>query len=217
VIVIVVVDDHPVVRDGLRALLSSVEGLRVAATAGDGNEAVRAALEHRPDVVLMDVHMPGADGIEATRRIVTTLPDTKVLMLTMFDDDSSVIAALRAGASGYLLKGASQEEIFRAIQAVAAGEALLSAAVAKRVMAHLNQPEEKLPRESVRGLVDLTPREREILDLLAAGRSNHAIARRLYISPKTVANHLSSVFAKLHVEGRTQAVILARQAGLGKE
>jgi DNA-binding NarL/FixJ family response regulator len=216
-ITIVVADDHPVLRDGLSALISSVDGMTVVAQAGTGSEAVRAAREHRPDLVLMDLHMPDTDGTEATRRICADLPGTRVLVLTMYEDDDSVIAAIRAGASGYLLKGASQQEILRAIQAVASGDALFSAAIAKRVVAHLNHPPLGPWDRPVRELPDLTPREKEILDLLASGQSNHAIARRLHISAKTVANHLSAVFAKLQVSDRTQAAIRARQAGLGNE
>jgi len=214
-ITIVVADDHPVLRDGLAALISSVDGMTVVAQAGTGSEAIRAVREHRPDLVLMDLHMPDIDGTEATRQISAELPGTRVLVLTMYEDDQSVMAAIRAGASGYLLKGASQQEILRAIQAVASGDALFSAAIAKRIVAHLNQSPLGTLDHSVRELPDLTPREKEILDLLAAGRSNHAIALRLDISPKTLANHLSAVFAKLQVNDRTQAVIRARQAGLG--
>jgi DNA-binding NarL/FixJ family response regulator len=213
-ITVVVADDHPVVRDGVAALLSSIDDMTVVAKAATGSEAVRAAIEHRPDVVLMDIHMPDTDGVEATRQITAAIPQARILVLTMFEDDGTVIASLRAGASGYLLKGATQDEILGAIRAVASGNALFSAAVMKQIVARLDETLAGGGRGLDR-LVGLTPREKEILDLLAAGRSNQAIARRLDISAKTVANHLSTVFAKLQVNDRTQAVILARQAGLG--
>jgi DNA-binding NarL/FixJ family response regulator len=214
-ITVVVADDHPVVREGLAALLLSVDDMTVVAQAATGSEAVRVALQYRPDVVVMDIHMPGTDGVEAARQITASGPQTRILVLTMFEDDATVVAALRAGASGYLLKGATQAEILGAIRAVASGNALFSAAVMKQIVARLDEPPPDSGGRGLEGLVGLTPREKEILDLLAAGRSNQAIARRLGISAKTVANHLSAVFPKLNVNDRTQAVILARRAGLG--
>ncbi len=214
---VLVADDHPVVRDGLATLLSSVEGMTVVAEAATGSEAIRAALEYQPEVVLMDIHMPDTDGVEATRQIVAAIPQTRIPVLTMFEDDRTVVASLRAGASGYLLKGATQEEILGAIPAVASGNAFFSAAVMKQIVGRLDEPSPPGDGREFDGILGLTPREKEILDLLATGRSNQAIARRLDISAKTVANHLSAVFAKLQVNDRTQAVIRARQAGLGKE
>ncbi|MFT4294146.1 MAG: response regulator transcription factor [Micropruina sp.] len=212
---VVLVDDHPVVRRGLRALLESLPGYTVVGEAADGVAAVREVQLTRPDVVLMDIRMPGQDGLEATRAIRTATPDVAVLMLTMLDEDDAVFAAMRAGARGYLLKGAEQQEIDRAIRAVAAGEAIFSPGVALRVISHFNgtaaapaAPSEPFP--------ELTVREREVLDLVAAGLRNAAIAERLFLSQKTVANHLSSIFAKLSVDGRHQAIIRARDEGLGR-
>jgi DNA-binding NarL/FixJ family response regulator len=197
---VLLVDDHPVVRSGLRALLEST----------DGDAAVREAQLTKPDVVLMDIRMPGIDGIEATRRVLSAVPDTAVLVLTMLDDDDTVFAAMRAGAQGYLLKGAEQAEIDRAIRAVVAGEAIFSPGVAQRVLGFFAAPtraDDPFP--------ELTAREREVLDLVAAGRRNQAIAEQLFLSPKTIANHISSIFAKLAVTDRSEAIVRARRGGLG--
>jgi DNA-binding NarL/FixJ family response regulator len=210
-ITIVLADDHPVVRSGLRALLDSIDGFTVAAEAADGHAAVREAVANRPDVLVMDIRMPGLDGIEATRQIARSAPEVAVLMLTMYEDDDSVFAAMRAGARGYLLKGAQQKEIARAIHAVAGGEAIFGPGVARRVLGFLAAP----PTTAQYPFPELTDREREILDLIAAGRPNAAIAQRLAIAPKTVANHISSIFTKLQVADRTEAIIRARDAGLG--
>jgi len=209
-ITIVLADDHPVVRAGLQALLGSIEGLSLVAAADDGHAAVRAARTHRPDVLIMDIDMPGINGIEATRQILAALPDTAVLMLTMYEDDDSVFTAMRAGARGYLLKGAGQEDIDRAIRAVAAGEAIFGPGVAQRVLGFFATP----PRMS-EPLPELTEREREILDLIAQGRPNGDIGNRLGVARKTVANHISNIFAKLQVADRTEAIMRARDAGLG--
>ncbi len=205
---VVVADDHPVVRDGLSALLSSVPGIEVAATAADGRDAVRCAVTERPDVVVLDVQMPELDGVAAAREIGRVAPSVAVLMLTMFDDDEAVFAAMRAGARGYVLKGASQHEIVRAIRAVAAGEAIFGPGVARRVLDRVAGPAPTPP------FPDLTTRERQVLELLVAGLTGTAIGTRLGLAPKTVANHLSSVFAKLQVSGRQEAVDRARRAGL---
>ncbi|MFI0451578.1 response regulator [Actinomadura sp. 6N118] len=210
---IVLADDHPVVRGGLRALLGSIEGLSVVGEAGDGHAAVREAVTHRPDVLVMDIQMPGLDGIEATREVTRAAPGVAVLMLTMYEDDDSVFAAMRAGAAGYLLKGAQQDEIARAIRAVAAGEAIFGPGVARRVRAFFAAP----APAAAEPFPELTEREREVLDLIAAGRPNGEIARRLAIAPKTVANHISSVFAKLRVADRAEAIIRAREAGMGRD
>jgi len=207
---VVLADDHPVVLGGLRALLESLEAYDVVGEAIDGEQAVRAVAEHEPDVVLMDIRMPGIDGLEATARIRDANPGTAVLVLTMFDDDDTVFAAMRAGAQGYLLKGADQAEIDRAIRAVVAGEAIFSPGVAQRVLGYFAAPPpvaEPFP--------DLTAREREVLDLVAAGHRNQAIAERLFLSPKTVANHISSIFVKLAVADRSAAIVRAREGGLG--
>jgi DNA-binding NarL/FixJ family response regulator len=209
---VLIVDDHPVVRDGLRVLLGTM-GVDVVGVAADGEAAVREAQVVRPDLVLMDVQMPGIDGIEATRRLRALVPSTVVLMLTMYDDDATVFTAMRAGARGYLLKGATQEEIHAAITAALAGQVVFGPGVAARVLDFFAAP----PAASAdpAPFPGLTEREREILDLLAAGRRTSAIAEALYLSPKTVSNHLTAIFAKLEVSDRQQAIILARERGLG--
>jgi DNA-binding NarL/FixJ family response regulator len=207
---VLLADDHPLVRDGLKAALVTLPDVQVVAEAATGQAAIREALLHRPDVVVMDLQMPEGNGIEATRELARALPSAAVLVLTMFDDDDSVFAAMRAGARGYVLKGAEQHEIARAISAVAAGEAIFGPAVATRVLAYFAAP----PR-TVSPFPELTAREREVLDLLAAGHNNQQIAQRLDLSAKTVANHLSAIFAKLQVADRTQAILRARDAGLG--
>jgi DNA-binding NarL/FixJ family response regulator len=213
VIRVVLADDHPVVRGGLRALLESLPAYEVVGEAVDGEAAVREVQLNKPDVVLMDVQMPGVDGLEATRRIRAATPEVAVLVLTMFDDDDTVFAAMKAGAQGYLLKGAEQDEIDRAIRAVVAGEAIFGPGVAARVLQHFSDPPatpEDVP------FPQLTDREREVLDLVAAGRRNAAIAEELFLSPKTVANHISSIFAKLAVADRSAAIVRARDEGLGR-
>lgn len=211
-ITVVIVDDHPVVRGGLRALIDSLGGFRVVGEAGDGEAAVREVQLERPDVVVMDVMMPGVDGVEATRRIVASTPGTAVLVLSMSDSDDVVFSAMRAGARGYLLKGAEQQEINRALRAVVAGEAIFGPGVAARVLGHFSSP--ALPTDPA--LPDLTPREREVLEMLARGRRNAAIAAELGLAAKTVANHLSSIFVKLQVTDRSEAIVKARDLGLGR-
>lgn len=209
---VVLADDHPIYRDGLAALLGSVGGIRVVATAATGAEAVQAAAEHEPDAVVMDVSMPVLNGIEATRAVTTAHPHVGVVVVTMSEDDATVFAAMQAGARGYLLKGANQGEIVRAITAVARGEAIFGPSLARRIAdffsASRSAAEAAFPQ--------LTAREREILDLVAAGRSNAQIASTLYLSPKTVRNNVSNVFAKLHVADRAEAIVRAREAGLGR-
>ena len=213
VIRVVLADDHPVVRGGLRALLESLPLYEVVGEATDGESAVREVQLNKPDVVLMDVRMPGVDGLEATRRIRAATPDVAVLVLTMFDDDDTVFAAMKAGAQGYLLKGAEQGEIDRAIRAVVAGEAIFGPGVAARVLRHFSEP--PTVRDDV-PFPQLTDREREVLDLVAAGHRNAAIAEELFLSPKTVANHISSIFAKLAVADRSAAIVRARDEGMGR-
>ncbi|MCU1688650.1 MAG: LuxR family transcriptional regulator [Pseudonocardiales bacterium] len=209
---VLIADDHPVVRNGLSALIGTLPGCEVVAEAADGEAAVREAHLVHPDVVIMDVQMPVLDGIEATRRISAALPDVAVLMLTMFEDDDTVFAAMRAGARGFLLKGAEQGEIERALRAVVSGEAIFGPGVASRVLRFFAQPvraEAPFP--------ELTAREREVLDLIASGSRNSAIAHALGLSPKTVGNHVSSIFAKLAVADRSAAIVRAREGGLGGE
>lgn len=207
---VVLADDHPVVRAGLAALLGSLPDVEVVGVAADGRSAVKEVVLHRPDVAVLDLQMPELDGLAATREITRLAPAVAVLVLTMFDDEDSVFAAMRAGARGYVVKGAEQEEIGRAIRAVAAGEAIFSPGVAQRVLRYF-----AIPQPVADPFPQLTAREREILDLLAAALPNAAIATRLGLSPKTVANHLSSIFTKLQVADRAAAILRAREAGLG--
>jgi DNA-binding NarL/FixJ family response regulator len=208
---IVVADDHPLVRSGLAAVFAADDSVEVVGQAATGAEAVEAVQLLQPDVVVMDLHMPGLNGIEATSRIRRSVPGTAVLILTMYEDDASLFAALRAGARGYLLKGAEQEEILSAMRAVAHGGVVFGTAVAQRVLEHFTTA-----GSGPTSFPELTEREREVLDLVAAGFDNATIARRLSLSVKTVSNHVSNVFAKLHVDGRSQAIVRAREAGLGR-
>jgi DNA-binding NarL/FixJ family response regulator len=207
---IVVADDHPVVRDGLAALLRFLPGLTVADTVADGRAAVRAAVTLRPDVLVMDIQMPQLNGVEATAEITRMAPTVAILILTMFDDDDSVFAAMRAGASGYILKGAEQDQIVRAIRGVAAGEAIFGPGIARRVLSYLSTPTRPAAL-----FPQLTTREHEVLGLLAAGLPNATIGNRLGLAGKTVSNHISSILMKLHVASRAEAVTQARAAGLG--
>jgi DNA-binding NarL/FixJ family response regulator len=208
---VVLVDDHPVVRGGLRALLESFDGFAVVGEAADGEAAVREVQLHRPDAVIMDVMMPHVDGVEATRRIVRACPGTAVLVLSMAEDDDVVFSAMQAGARGYLLKGAAQEEIERALKAVVAGEVIFGPGVAARVLGLFGRtPADAEP------FPELTPRERDVLDRVARGWRNAAIGEGLGMAPKTVANHLYSIFAKLQVTDRSAAIVRARDGGLGR-
>jgi DNA-binding NarL/FixJ family response regulator len=209
---VLIADDHAEFRRGLEALLRSASGLAVVGTAANGAEAVARTAELQPDVVVMDLHMPDLNGVEATQRIVATSPHIRVLVFTMFDDDDSVFAAMRAGARGYLLKGAGRDEIIRAINAVARGEAIFGPGIAHRIAGFFAR-EAAQPHP----FPQLTDRERELLALLADGHDNRAIAQKLFLSDKTVRNHVSNIFAKLHVAGRAEAIIVAREAGLGRE
>jgi DNA-binding NarL/FixJ family response regulator len=211
VIRVAVCDDHPVVRDGLRALLGSLPGVEHVGEAADGAAAVRLAVTAAPDVLVMDLRMPGLDGASATAQIRRAAPEVAVLVLTMFEDDDSVFAAMRAGARGYLVKGATQEEIGHAIATVAGGGVIFGPGVARRVLTFFAAPAgpagEPFP--------ELTPRERDVLGLIAGGLSNAAIATRLGLAGKTVGNHISAIFTKLQVATRAEAIARARQAGLG--
>jgi DNA-binding NarL/FixJ family response regulator len=210
---IVVADDHPLYRRGLAALLDAQNGWEVVAQARTGVEVVTATHTAQPDVVVMDLNMPELDGIEATRRIVRVSPHVGVLVLTMYDDDASVFAAMRAGARGYLLKGADHHEIVGAVAAVAGGEAIFGSTVARRIIEFFAAPR---PRSTEVVFPQLTAREHEVLDLIAAGRSNADVAEALVLSQKTVRNHVSNIFAKLQVADRSEAIVRAREAGLGR-
>jgi DNA-binding NarL/FixJ family response regulator len=210
---IVVADDHPLFRGGLRALLDSIADTEVVGEAATGEEAVAAALSLRPDVVVMDLNMPDLGGIEATRRIGEAASDIRVLVMTMHEDDEAVFAAVRAGARGYVLKGAAQDETLRAIRSVANGEAIFSPAIAARLQRFLSSPPELDPATA---FPQLSGRELEILGLLAQRRSNAEIAAELYLSQKTVRNYVSGIFAKLQVADRAEAGLIARAAGLGR-
>jgi DNA-binding NarL/FixJ family response regulator len=206
---VLVVDDHPIFRDGLRTALEDEVGLEVVGDASDGEAAVAAVAELAPDVVLMDLNMPGLSGIEATRRI-RDQSKAAILVLTMQSDDESVFAAVRAGASGYLLKGANRDEIIRSVIAVAAGEAVFGPVVATKMLTFFSSERAATP------FPELTEREREILDLVAAGLGNQAIASRLSLAPKTVRNNVSTILVKLHATDRGDAIARARRHGLGE-
>lgn len=210
---VVVVDDHQIVREGLSALLGELDGLSVVGTASDGRDAVLVVAETEPDVVVMDIQMPRLDGIEATRMITGRQPDVRVVMLTMNEDDETVLSAIRAGASGYLLKGSGADEVQTAIRAAASGGMVFGATLAARVAAYLSGARTQEPEP----FPELTDRERDVLRLLAAGQSNDAIAAELYVSNKTVRNAVSGIYAKLHAAGRAEAIIKAREAGYGRD
>ena len=208
---VVIADDHVVFRDGLRALLTSAPETELVGEASTGEEAVTLVARVQPDVVLMDLQMPGLNGIDAARRIAQSSPRVNVLMLTMFDDDASVFAAMRAGARGYLLKGAKHMEMLRAIRAVGSGEAIFSPSIADRLMTFFETIRPATPPQV---FPELSEREREILSLIAQGHRNPDIAARLVLSPKTVRNHVSNILDKLQVADRATAIVRARDAGL---
>ncbi len=210
---VLIVDDHQLFRDGVRALILSAPDMEVAGEAATGEAAVQAAAENKPDVVLMDIQMPDMDGIEAARALTESDPELNILMVTMFEDDQSVFKAMRAGARGYILKGAKHDEMLRAIRAVGSGEAIFSPGIAARMMAFFTSSRAAIPAEA---FPDLTDREREVLTLIAQGKSNAEIAQALVISVKTVRNHASNIFSKLQVTDRAQAAIRARDAGFGE-
>ena len=208
---VLLVDDHPLVRGGLRALLASEPLVSIVGEATNGSEAISRALELEPDVILMDLHMSEMNGIEATRQILRAQPRIGVIALTMLEDDDTVFAAMRAGARGYLLKGADEAEVLRAIHAVAHGEAIFSPAIAGRLIQFFASVRPVPPAHL---FPELTEREREILGMIARGKSNPEIAEELTLSPKTVSNHVSNIFAKLQVVDRAQAVLRVQQAGI---
>lgn len=206
---VIVADDHPVFRQGLRTSLSAESDMEVVSECGDGRAVVADATTARPDVIVMDIRMPQMNGIEATRRILSTLPDTRILMLTMFDDDESVFEAMRAGARGYLLKGSEPADIARAVRSVAEGDAIFGPAIAERMMA-------LFARRTARPFPALTEREHTVLEMIAEGRNNQATARELQLSVKTVRNYVSMIFNKLRVADRAEAMLRAHTAGLGQ-
>lgn len=206
---LLIVDDHPLFRKGVRALLGVQPDMEIVGEADSAMTAVELALAEQPDVVLMDLQLPDGSGVQATRSIVETSPAMRVLIVTMFEDDDSVFATLRAGARGYILKGTDEDDLLRAIRAVARGEAMFSPSIASRVLTYFSRP------APVSIFPALTKREREILVLIAQGKNNAAIAHELFLSPKTIANHVSNIFAKLQVADRSEAIIRARDAGLG--
>jgi DNA-binding NarL/FixJ family response regulator len=206
---VLICDDHPVYRRGLGVLLAEIDGIEVVGEAVDGEDALRQAALAAPDVVVMDLHLPGVSGVDVTHELLARRPEMGVVVLTMFEDDTSLFAALRAGARGYLVKGADHEEIQRTILAVARGEALLGSAVSSRLARAVATP------SRAHAFPELTPREFEMLRLMTSGLSNQQIAARLFLSPKTVRNNVSSVLTKLHVDSRAQAAARARDAGVG--
>ena len=209
---VLIVDDHEPFRQGLRTLLSSLAGIEVIGEAVNGEEAVQLTEKYQPDVILMDIQMPGINGIEATRLIHQSSPHIGIIVLTMFEDDDSVFASMRAGARGYLLKGADQSEILRAIQSVNSGEALFGPGIARRLINFFTNIN---PSQGERAFPELTDREHEVLNLIAGGLSNSDISHKLVISHKTVRNHVSNIFSKLQIVDRAQAIIRARDAGMG--
>jgi len=209
---VLIVDDHAPFREGLRALLTSVPDMEVAGEAANGNDAILEATRIQPDVILMDIQMPGKNGIEATRLINQSSPHIGIIVLTMFEDDVSVFAAMRSGARGYLLKGADQTEILRAIHSVGSGEALFGPGIARRLINYFGE----LNSKASHPFPELTERESEVLELIAQGMSNAEIAEKLVISQKTARNHVSNVFSKLQVADRAQAIVRARQKGMGQ-
>ncbi len=213
---VLIADDHVFYREGVRALLSNVPEVEVVGEANNGEEAITQANELQPNVILMDLKMPGMNGIDATRRINETQSNIGVLVITMFDDDDSVFAAMRAGARGYLLKDADKDEVVRAIVAVERGEAIFSPTIAKRMMQYFSAPSALLNKKNQPDeFAELTERELEILDLIAQGHNNLVISNKLSLSIKTVQNYVSSILTKLQIADRAQAIVRAREAGLG--
>lgn len=213
---ILVVDDHTLFREGMCAILDNVPDIEVVGQACDGHEAVEQAKTLRPDIVLMDVSMPNLNGLEATVQVLAHKPDTGIIMLTMIENNDSLFAAMRAGARGYILKGADKAEMLKTIRSVAEGGATFGPAIATRLTAFFQSSHERPQLEPADPFPDLTNREREVLELVAAGQDNQTIANRLHISIKTVSNHISNIFNKLQVADRVQAVVKARQAGMGE-
>lgn len=215
---LLIVDDHTLFREGLRALFSAIEDIDLVGEATSGQEAIDLVEECQPDVILMDIDMPGMGGVQATRSILRKTPSTGIVMVTMLEDDASVFSAMRAGARGYVLKGAKPDELLQTIRAVSNGQALFGSAIAARMMRFFNEQgarfKASLPEEA---FPELTPRELEVLELIARGDKNSAIAEKLVISEKTVRNHITNIFSKLQVADRAHAIIKARDAGLADQ
>jgi len=210
---LLIADDQIITRTGLRNLLASVEGIEVVGEARDGAEAIELAAELQPDVILMDLRMPGVNGIEATRRIHRATPHIGLLVVTVFEDDTSIFPAIRAGARGYLLKNADQDELLRAIRTVASGGVIFSPGIAQKVLGYLTAPASDAPKHL---FDELTPREREILEFIAQGKTNAEIATLLSLSPKTVSNNISNVLVKVQATDRAKLMLMALEAGMGK-
>lgn len=211
---ILIADDHPLFRDGIRLMLSTAPDMELIGEATSGDEAVRLAIELQPDVILMDIKMPGINGIEATRQIMQTAPHIRILIVTMFEDDASVFTTMKVGARGYVLKDADKEDMLRAIRSVGRGDAIFSAEIASRLSnlfssGNLTVPKEQFPA--------LTTREREILHLMVQGASNAEIADLLSLTSKTIANYISNIYSKMQVVDRDEAILRAREAGLGRK
>ncbi len=213
---LVIADDHPVYRDGLARLLSAIGGFDVVGVAADGVEAVELAATLAPDVVVMDIRMPNLDGIEATRRITSASPSTGVVVLSMFEEDELVFAAVRAGARGYLLKDADDDEIAAVLRGIARGEAIFGPTTARRLLDMLGRTPEQSEQTASNPFPHLTQREQEVFELLARGKRNATIADELFLSERTVRNYVSNIFTKLQVADRAQAIATARDAGIGK-
>jgi DNA-binding NarL/FixJ family response regulator len=216
---LLIVDDHTLFREGLQAIFLSVDDIEVVGEAATGEDAIQQAQTLKPDVILMDIQMGDVNGIEASKRILEILPETKIIMLTMLEDSESLFAAMIAGARSYVLKGADKAEVLKIIRSIADGEILFGAAVANRVTDYFRNLSAVSTAHDIspRPFPDLSERELEVLDLIARGFNNHEIAGQLHVSVKTVSNHISNIFSKLHVADRAQAIIKAREAGLGKD
>jgi DNA-binding NarL/FixJ family response regulator len=212
---LMIADDHRLFREGIKALLAVTDDIEIVGEAEDGGSTIEKCLELQPDVILMDINMPGLNGIQATARILERQPQSRIVMLTMLEDDASVFHAMRAGARGYLLKGADPQEVLSVIRAVAEGQALFGPAIAARLLNYFKELSIKpsLPRTGT-DFQELTERELEVLRLISQGLNNQDIAHKLFLSPKTVRNHITNIFSKLQVADRAQAIVRAREAGL---
>jgi len=210
---ILIADDQTITRTGIRVLLSAQAEIEIVGEAQNGEQAIELAASLQPDVILMDLRMPGINGIEATRRIHRTAPNIHILILTVFEDDTSVFPAIRAGARGYLLKNSEQDELLRAIQTVVNGGAIFSPGIAQKVLGYLNAPPPNVPDQI---FDELTPREKEVLELIAQGSSNTEIAALLVLSPKTISNCISNILLKVQATDRAKLMLMALEAGMGK-